>query len=549
MQEQGDQAVAEALSAEVGRRRPLKGAAGKQLLEAITAGMYSNPLMAIREYVQNAADAVDTAIERGVLAAGKERIDIAVSGRDRSIVIEDNGCGVSRSKVERVLGGVGRSEKAGDEHRGFRGIGRLAGLAYCERLRFETRSSGREAVSVVQWDGARLRELVGEADPSDGMASVVSRLAELGWRKARPDEPGRFFRVTMGGVNRFHGDLLLNVTELGRYLSQVAPVPYDTSRFSFWRRIEKHMKGIPGWRSYRIGLNGRRILRPYSDDIRFGEAKTDRIREIELLEFTGVDGSVIGRGWYAVSRFLGAMPCSETMRGIRVRHGNIEVGNDRFLEPMYAEPRFAVWHIGEVELVRSVRPNARRDGFEQLPEYERFLAHTALLGRKLTAMCRAASRQRSRTESMGAKLNRAQQLLSDSSLFIDSAHAASVLGKVAALMDKVRPAAVDGHRNTKLGKRFNELSRRLRALEKEPPLLSDHIDGRKLAGECTKDFLVALGRRILEHHTDMMERDGALRHILAPYLKAGACSLPAHNRHRHGLGAGAGRKKTRQRKP
>ena len=36
---------------------------GKQVIDILTTGMYSNPLMALREYVQNAVDAIDDAVE------------------------------------------------------------------------------------------------------------------------------------------------------------------------------------------------------------------------------------------------------------------------------------------------------------------------------------------------------------------------------------------------------------------------------------------------------------------------------------------------------
>ena len=32
---------------------------GSKILDVITTGMYSNPYMALREYIQNAADAID----------------------------------------------------------------------------------------------------------------------------------------------------------------------------------------------------------------------------------------------------------------------------------------------------------------------------------------------------------------------------------------------------------------------------------------------------------------------------------------------------------
>ena len=40
---------------------------GKNVLETLSEGMYDNPLFLFREYVQNAADAIDAAEKNGVL--------------------------------------------------------------------------------------------------------------------------------------------------------------------------------------------------------------------------------------------------------------------------------------------------------------------------------------------------------------------------------------------------------------------------------------------------------------------------------------------------
>ena len=72
------------------------------------------------------------------------------------------------------------------------------------------------------------------------------------------------------------------------------------------------------------------------------------------------------------------------MRGIRVRHGNIEVGDERFLDHIYSEKRFATWHIGEIHLNHNIKPNARRDGFEESRDYERFLERTTIIGKGTT---------------------------------------------------------------------------------------------------------------------------------------------------------------------
>ena len=40
---------------------------GKHALESLTTGMYSDPLVVFREYIQNSADAIDEALLKGIL--------------------------------------------------------------------------------------------------------------------------------------------------------------------------------------------------------------------------------------------------------------------------------------------------------------------------------------------------------------------------------------------------------------------------------------------------------------------------------------------------
>jgi hypothetical protein len=104
---------------------------GKHTFETLTTGMYSDPLDCLREYVQNSVDSLE---ESGRLAEG--RIDFAIDAAAKSVVIRDDGLGIPVSAAAATLLDIGRSEKPerSNRSRGFRGIGRLGGLAYCERL-------------------------------------------------------------------------------------------------------------------------------------------------------------------------------------------------------------------------------------------------------------------------------------------------------------------------------------------------------------------------------------------------------------------------------
>src|SRR5438445_4969329 len=109
------------------KARPLEPSFGRQLFEIITAGMYGDPLMSLREYIQNSADSIDVAIVNRLIDRRSASIWITINGRERSIQVEDNGHGISNRNAEDRLGGIGTSEKDGKSLRGFRGIGRWGG--------------------------------------------------------------------------------------------------------------------------------------------------------------------------------------------------------------------------------------------------------------------------------------------------------------------------------------------------------------------------------------------------------------------------------------
>ncbi|NJO17778.1 MAG: hypothetical protein HC877_19225 [Thioploca sp.] len=82
---------------------------GKHILDTLTVGMYADNRIIFREYIQNAADAIDKAVAEGVLASRAEgRIDITIDPETREIRIRDNGIGILHENVYQVLD-IGRS--------------------------------------------------------------------------------------------------------------------------------------------------------------------------------------------------------------------------------------------------------------------------------------------------------------------------------------------------------------------------------------------------------------------------------------------------------
>jgi Histidine kinase-, DNA gyrase B-, and HSP90-like ATPase len=128
---------------------------GKDVLELLSSSMYVNVLSVYREYIQNAADSIDAAKESGLISKGSGSVHLHLDQQRRVARIRDNGVGLRGNEFVERLVAFGASKKRGSRARGFRGVGRLAGLAYCQELIFrakaleDKRTAGSASVGYV----------------------------------------------------------------------------------------------------------------------------------------------------------------------------------------------------------------------------------------------------------------------------------------------------------------------------------------------------------------------------------------------------------------
>ena len=151
---------------------------GKDVIESLTLGMYEDCRFIYREYIQNAADAVDKAIDLSFLEKGEEAIHITIDTEHRKIIISDNATGIQQDNVMRVLRNIAHSTKKRGENKGFRGIGRLGGLGYCSKLTFETSYFGEPSKSIMTWDAELLKSIINDRSNSE---EAVKGLFFSGW--------------------------------------------------------------------------------------------------------------------------------------------------------------------------------------------------------------------------------------------------------------------------------------------------------------------------------------------------------------------------------
>lgn len=67
---------------------------GKNILESLTTGMYSDSKIIYREYIQNACDQIDMAVKENIVSKDEAEINIWLDPTERWISIEDNATGV-----------------------------------------------------------------------------------------------------------------------------------------------------------------------------------------------------------------------------------------------------------------------------------------------------------------------------------------------------------------------------------------------------------------------------------------------------------------------
>lgn len=134
---------------------------GANILENLTTGMYQDSKVSYREYIQNACDQIDKAVELGILSSIDEgKIEIWLSEEDRTISIEDNATGIPQADFEKTLANIADSSKKIGTDKGFRGIGRLCGLAYCRELVFTSTAPGEDVISVMRCDAKKMRDFL-----------------------------------------------------------------------------------------------------------------------------------------------------------------------------------------------------------------------------------------------------------------------------------------------------------------------------------------------------------------------------------------------------
>ncbi len=359
---------------------------GGDILNLITCGMYVSPLVIYREYLQNAADSIAASgLENG-------KVEIATDLEKMCVTIRDNGPGLSYEQATRDLVPISRSCKNRQQHSGFRGIGRLSGLAFGSSVTFLTRCGARAPVTKVIWDRDRLKNGISNKLPAE---EIILQCAIV--EKVNGDNyPDHFFEVRVEGIARYAATLILNRDAVRKYLGEVCPVPFGVD-FPYSQEVSNLFR-----KTQLLALDVRLdreevpITRLHKGGADLSRDRMDRFVGFEKIEIPALgDEECAAVGWIAHSSYLGALPEKLGVRCLRVRVGNIQVGSESAFDHLFSENRFNRWCVAEIHILDPhIVPNGRCDYFEPSVHLRNFENHLGAICRKLERQCRVASRGR-----------------------------------------------------------------------------------------------------------------------------------------------------------
>src|SRR5258706_2244829 len=318
---------------------------GGELLNILSKGLYTNPLDAIREYVQNSID------------AGAEEVTINVTGN--SVNILDRGSGMNRNALL-LAREFGVSKKSIETNVGFRGIGIYSGFDLCERLIIRTKIKGENVEHFLEFAFKDMREILEKArkDPKRPSISLSGLLGTYTFYHSEPSNNKKsdsFTIVQLQELSEEHIYRLSNTKEMQEYVLRNLPIRFGKD-FKYGDEIERDLIAhVPGYKSARVILSI--DSSPPITVEKSGSAEVSPPRKGFINSFSNIP---IAYYWACLSN------TGEKLKedsGIVYKVKGFAIGNREYLRSYH--PRIYDWWMGEIYVIdTNVIPTSARDDFE-----------------------------------------------------------------------------------------------------------------------------------------------------------------------------------------
>lgn len=348
---------------------------GKHILSTLTIGMYQDPRMIYREYIQNSADQIDTLSEDELQDKIRQTIVIDIDEKRRRVEIKDSATGIPQEQFQDRLLNVADSQKDPSKNKGFRGIGRLAGLNYCQKLIFESSAPGETSISRLEMDGQEMIRILHDQDDHSLASDVIRRISKISYQDDAEKPYNCWFKVTLEDVRMDVGKQLLDIDSVKEFIAQVAPVPFSHLKFKLGKGImeEAQKAGVP-IEEYTIRVNGVTITKLFKDILCDAHGRTLAVDCKPVYRMIEWHDKKLAWGWFILPAAGVSLPESTNPeRKIRLRKGNIQIGFDNFLDPFFPEARSNGYMLGEIYLLSDkILPNGDRNALEVSEEAAAF---------------------------------------------------------------------------------------------------------------------------------------------------------------------------------
>ena len=451
---------------------------GKNALESLTTGMYKDCRIIFREYIQNSTDAVDLAIKQDIIQKEENRIEISINKSKQEIKIRDNGIGIQSSKVYNTLGDIGVTTKDYTKNRGFRGIGRLGGLGYCDELNFITSFKGEPIKTITTWDCVELRRLLLPSNlPTLSVIEVVNNVTHE--THSEDSSESHYFEVILKGVSN---EQLLDFEDIKDYLAQSAPVPFNYQHFSTLKCINKNLidRGKQP-EEYNVFINNEQVFKPYRRKVTAGTGKNNDkefIEDIKFFDSYKGDGSLFFLGWYGVTQMSGYIR-DKDLNGIRVRKHNILIGDNYTLDPFFGDNQtYQIrnrWYVGEIYVYDdNLLPNARRDDFEQNETFFEFKKEVEKITRSLGRFPSEVSKERSIIKKVDQAEESLVDIKNEISKGLTKTSKENIVEKIISIEDEIRNVQIKQTPNPNVGLKIssNPVVKKIELSEKKNNILT-----------------------------------------------------------------------------
>lgn len=363
----------------------------------LSEDLYPRKLEIVREYVQNASDALDEYMTVAEQIEDRAEPVIKISIQGRSLLIYDNGIGMDEEEIEK-LKRIAYSEKKAGEEAGYKGIGRLAGIAVADKLKISSTSYGDSKLHHFEFRAKEMRQEISENKKrgiQEPASQAINRHTNTWEIETDPDE--HYTMVELRDIKESCSELF-DPAKLKEYVGDIGPVDFAPStEFIHGPAIsDKLRQNVPDYSPKAIFLSTAsgervRIYKPYTNEM--------SISAPDFIKIASPDNpsELLAYCWYAskgkemLGRFRPAGKIfsvegakekeKRRFAGMAYKLFGFSIG-DRTLPQRTlwttTLPR-ALWFTGEIHIIdKEVTPTTDRSHFVENEARERLFSQAAL---------------------------------------------------------------------------------------------------------------------------------------------------------------------------